>query len=813
MEKLHSQCRYTTTARSRRQKAPDGNLSEDSCHPSSDSSQSSDGGVLLRPSASHTAQNMNEITHKSDTGDDVVIPSQQFILLRSASDHTNSQKSALPWPNRGTTPIAQLGGLFNNSIGSDPPSTSEEALEISSVISGSRPSSPDHNTSIRPIKLNGSLSFRASRALTSSVPPNINGLGGGIVPIAVHGPEQREHTHHTNTTGTSSNQTSPPRQRYFAYVEDADSDDTEPRTDSLNSFAVNTGVVRDQDHRTAPGEFSLEAEQSSVSYDQGLSRPPSRVANSLSSDYPLSTYSLDGWGSEVYDDEYDMGEKQSRSISPSLRTPPSSSHQSSLSKDTNRIKIGQRPSKVYPRRILRPRRTDTPDLPLPNDPDYRSFAPTAPSSADGLSPRTYYPYGPQPGLGVPPYAPSVPAPNHEPHFAPSSPYGQYPGPDIPPGYPNYVQYQQGNPYSIPPNPDYFQPPPPLLTNIQGSPTRLYPLDPRAGKLTSQQEPENVFNSASAVNITPLYKPPVSSDPSEHDISFQIPLKKAVKLNIPCRGEMAGYWETDSSPNGPGGNSCLTRIRSLEYYADRSGQDKITILRPQLADTSALGGMGVLRWLHLQQSTLCLNDLRDLIHNCRGLDEDLKTLTDGFLKDECAKFEKKYSSGSRHGYYIEPGTVLRCDARYDHEPDKVGKSVFFCSVPYLQLGKQDQPKSTREEFDMHVHPARTLMESLYDYDLLDDRDSRQAILQRAPPEQDSILYIPQIWYILCGSDILISYSQLSFDDICKDSIQTRDESSRSLIANVTDLDNHQFSVALKTTDSFFVSLLESIMGLG
>lgn len=63
------------------------------------------------------------------------------------------------------------------------------------------------------------------------------------------------------------------------------------------------------------------------------------------------------------------------------------------------------------------------------------------------------------------------------------------------------------------------------------------------------------------------------------------------------------------------------------------------------------------------------------------------------------------------------------------------------------------------------------------------------------------------------DILISYSQLSFDDICKDSIQTRDESSRSLIANVTDLDNHQFSVALKTTDSFFVSLLESIMGLG
>jgi hypothetical protein len=62
------------------------------------------------------------------------------------------------------------------------------------------------------------------------------------------------------------------------------------------------------------------------------------------------------------------------------------------------------------------------------------------------------------------------------------------------------------------------------------------------------------------------------------------------------------------------------------------------------------------------------------------------------------------------------------------------------------------------------------------------------------------------------DILISYSQLSVDEICGDSIQKRDESSKSLIADVTDLDNHQFSVALKTTDSFFVSPFESVMVL-
>ncbi|KAI3327062.1 hypothetical protein HD806DRAFT_381807 [Xylariaceae sp. AK1471] len=170
--------------------------------------------------------------------------------------------------------------------------------------------------------------------------------------------------------------------------------------------------------------------------------------------------------------------------------------------------------------------------------------------------------------------------------------------------------------------------------------------------------------------------------------------------------------------------------------------------------------------------------------------------------ECAKFEKKYSSGSNRGYYIEPGTVLRCDGRYDQKPSRGEKSVFFCSVPYLQLGKQVEPVNNDVESEKHIHPARTLMESLYDYDLLDNRDGRQAILQCSPPEQDSILYIPQIWYLLCGSDVLISYSQLSFSDICGDSIKAQDESNRSLIAVVTDLDNHQFSVALKTTDSLF-----------
>jgi hypothetical protein len=611
------------TPRSRRRKAADGNESEDSCYPSSDSSKSSDGGVSLRP-ASDIGHDVSKAASKSDRDNNAVGPSQQFILLRSTSDHTDSQDHTLPWDSYGTSSIAQLGGRFDDLTESSTSSTGEGALEISSVISASRPASPDNTTSFQPIHLNKAPSSSASQALAAGAPPNLNKLGKATGSVAVHGPNQKEHTHSMNTTETSSSKARPPRHQYFAYVEDADSDEAATRTGSLDSLAVHIDEGRDRHHRTAPEEFLPESEQPGVFYNTGFSTSSSRAASSLSSDnYPSSTYPSDDRSSGVYRDGHDMGKTQSRSISPSLRTLPPSSHQSSLSEDMNhtgsppmlrraypkRILRPRRtdtpmPRRAYPKRILRPRRTDTPmtqnfpNPPLSSYPGYTSFAPNDPTSNYGPPPPTHIPYNPQ----VPPYAPSVPVPNHDPPFAPSNPYGQYPRLDIPPGYPNYVQYQQGNPYPITPNPNYpnyYQPPPPPSTIIPELPIKSYPLNPGASKLTSHQEPENVFQSVSAVKTTSSYKAPVSSDPSGHDISFQMSLKKSGMLNIPWRGEMAGHWEMDNSPDGPGGNGYITRIRSLEYYADRSGQDKITILCPQLSvsDMSASGGMGVLRWLY------------------------------------------------------------------------------------------------------------------------------------------------------------------------------------------------------------------------
>ncbi|KAI1125615.1 hypothetical protein F5Y10DRAFT_226897 [Nemania abortiva] len=808
MAKPPGRRRFTKTPRNRRREVTDGNTSEDSKHPSSDSSESSGGGVSLRPSMCSNGHKNAEDTRGPDTDDDAVGPSQHSSPLGSTSHRNSSQKYSLLWSGSGTLPSPRLGGQPDDSMAKKTSSTSDWALEVSSMISTSRPASPDNTTLIQPIKPSSISVPGSPQARASSPTPNWIMLGGGTTPVAIHGPDQQEHTHHTNTAEATSNQTARPRGPYVAYVEDAtDSEEEVFHTDSLDSLAVETGNIGDYRHPTA----SREQPEQSRFFDDEEQSTSSPVARSPSS-HSYSDYS-DDWTPDELHEESNTEETQRRPVRRSLRKSVPTPYQSSSSEDMNHTRSRPKHGRAFRRRILRPRRTNTPDLQnYPNPP--RSFAPNAPASRYAPPPSSYQGYGPYPGLYVPPYAPSAPIQSYEPPFAPYNPYySQYTDAHAPSGYPNYVHYQRENPAYFTPNPNYSQPPPPPSTIIPEPPTKPLPLDPGTSKLTPRQEPENAFHIASAIKTALSYNPPTSSDPSGHEISFQIPLKcpsapdnpgkqKSVMFGAPYGGEMSGHWDLDSSAYRQSGKSYLTRIQSLEYYVDRSSQGRITILPSQLTDTTTSDGGRELRWLHLQHDTLCISHLRELIRNCRYIDEDLRSLTDGFLEVECTRFEKKYSVGSRHGYYIEPGTVLRCDVRCDQEPDRGTKSVFFCSVPYLQLGKHGGSNDNGEEADMRLHPARTLMESLYDYDLPDDRDNRQAILRCLSPEQESILYIPQTWYILCGSEILISYSQLSLDEIRGDSIKAQDESSGSLIAFVTDLDNNQFSVALKPTDSYF-----------
>ncbi|KAI0419057.1 hypothetical protein F5X98DRAFT_90315 [Xylaria grammica] len=793
--------RYSKAPRSRHRDAINDHTSENSWYSSSDPSDSSDssGGVSLVPSLSETGWNTSQITSPKSDGNNAASVFQQ------------------------SRPLSLICGICSSSAENQRHSTSSQIPEAPGIVLPSRPVSRDNTPPFEPLNLGGVISHGAPQpnsgsldwTAVSDAAPGLNGLNEGAV---------REYDHqHTRRIILPKRPAIQPtsRQAYFAYVEDADSDESAAHdANSSSSLAVETGVREDRRQRMVLGPSLSE---SGVLPDGGLSKSSFRVISPTSSDSDYSSTASGSWdGENSPEDDQNLMEP---SLSP---TPSSSSKQPSLSGDTHDSRSRARHRKTFPRRTLRPRRQtesstsrnhrnpfspNYSNYPYQNAKDYAGYRPPPPS---------YDPYGPRLGLNVPPYAPSAPGPSFGSPLSPYETYSQYPDFNLPSGYPNYNQHAQGNTHNLTTNPNYFQPPPHPLSTYNLEPViESHALGPTPQIVGSD---ENVLHTAPIPKTATPYKPPVSSGPSGHDISCQIPFKssstsdsevkgKSVASGLKYSTEMSGHWEKGGLRFGQGGKSCLTRIRSLEHCIDRSGQDRITVIRPHSAETNKADGARTLRWLHIQQNALCLNDLRELVRNCRFLEDDLISVADRFLEMECAKFEKKYSSGNRQGYYIEPGTVLRCDVRYDQDLNRGTKSVFFCSVPYLQLdshGKLGKHGDLGEDGRRRTHPARTLMESLYDYGLLDDRDSRQAILQCQTPGNDNILYIPQIWYLLCGSDILISYSQLPLDEISRDSIQARDESDRSLIAVVTDLDNHQFSVSLKSTDSFFVSLRLSII---
>ncbi|GAW26160.1 hypothetical protein SAMD00023353_2300320 [Rosellinia necatrix] len=784
----------------RHREATNGNLSEDSLYISSDQCES--GGVSIAPGLKANDVGL------SAAGDDNPINLSPRSSRPSFTSNSNSN------PN-GTASSARPGKLLSGSEGYEAPSTSDGVLEELSSVLAHRSSPPSGTAWSMPSDFSNIASAGASQA-NGGYSEQASAVGTRERKVITRRPNEG-YGHNGRSTERTKIKTSHPRPGYYyAYVEDADDGQANSHPSLPVSQTGESGSYRDYRHNRESALY-----------------PPKSRKHDITP--PLNSRDWDDWntnsgtdasseGDMSSDDESSVGERPQRYVPPVTRTPLSRSYNPSMPEDTNNTRSRLKRRINYPR--SRPRRRSR-ESPTPQNRshsfqphylNYRSTTPNVPGPNYGPPPPSYYYYDPQPGPSVPPYAPSVPGPSYEPPFLPYNTYDQYPGFDAPYEYPNYNQYQRDN-YYYPTNTGYPQPPPPSWAYVPEPPEKPATLDPVATKVISKRKPVNTRRGIPAVEPASVYKPPVSSDPSGHDISFQISLKnsisvsnpKSVMLDSARNRKLLGDSEISGFGLDRGGKVCCTKIRSLEHYADRSGQDRITIVCPQIADACKPDGMRVLRWFHLQQNTLCLKDLREFIRRYRYLDEDLITIADRFLEDDCAKFEKKYSNRGHSSYYIEPGTVLRCDLMYEQEPSRSGKSILFCSVPYLDLGRHDVPENPGEERDVHLHPTRTLMESLYDYDLLNDRDSRQAILQCPPSEQNNILYIPQIWYLLCGSDILISYSQLPLSEIRGDAIQTRDESSRSLIALVTDLDNHQFSVALKTTDSFF-SALERIEAL-
>jgi hypothetical protein len=149
----------------------------------------------------------------------------------------------------------------------------------------------------------------------------------------------------------------------------------------------------------------------------------------------------------------------------------------------------------------------------------------------------------------------------------------------------------------------------------------------------------------------------------------------------------------------------------------------------------------IRWFHLHSERLDFASFRGLCLGISGLTERLRKLVRQ-LFDKVEKDKLKVFLG---GMFIEPGTVLRADE--SHQPDI--QSVTFSCVPYFDLHvPARKTPATANRFS-----SRTLMQSYYPYEPVQERDAEQAYRIFGNERHNALVHVPNMWMLNIGPNIV------------------------------------------------------------
>ncbi|KEY68615.1 hypothetical protein S7711_05795 [Stachybotrys chartarum IBT 7711] len=254
---------------------------------------------------------------------------------------------------------------------------------------------------------------------------------------------------------------------------------------------------------------------------------------------------------------------------------------------------------------------------------------------------------------------------------------------------------------------------------------------------------------------------------------------------------------------------LLAIHAIEYSVGQGGQSKTVLVcpgGPQKHDTASESVQ--LRWLHVQRQTLKFQVLQRLVLNCHYIPNDLLSVALTALDE----VETRFARTSEHGSYIEPGSIVRFVGKYlGGKPRSHGKPtetepVIFLSSPHLQIQKAATRSGTDEGYG-----ARTLLQSLYGYDVGGDRESTQVIKKSGISKQ--LLHVSQLWCLLIGSSILITFSDQSAQTIRGDTVSVDDRSwgSEPITLHIFDMYGRTYNTVVDP-DYTYVDLLRHAVAL-
>lgn len=124
--------------------------------------------------------------------------------------------------------------------------------------------------------------------------------------------------------------------------------------------------------------------------------------------------------------------------------------------------------------------------------------------------------------------------------------------------------------------------------------------------------------------------------------------------------------------------------------------------------------------------------------------------DGMLKHLVLQLFDRIRTTARtqifHGFFIEPGTVLRCFGEIASETGKANLSATFLCFPYLALRQLDNlirdPK--------RKYPIRTILQMMYPHEPIRHVEHPPAFCKGLKKSAQGVMYVPQLWAVIIGS---------------------------------------------------------------
>ncbi|KAF5227783.1 hypothetical protein FAUST_11550, partial [Fusarium austroamericanum] len=122
----------------------------------------------------------------------------------------------------------------------------------------------------------------------------------------------------------------------------------------------------------------------------------------------------------------------------------------------------------------------------------------------------------------------------------------------------------------------------------------------------------------------------------------------------------------------------------------------------------------------------------------------------------------------YGEFVDPGTVLRLDGTLPIM-NSLASGIFTC-LPYLDVGCEDAGQTPSPS--ARAFPSRGLLQTLYPFEAVKDREKEQ-VIRRLGDKEPKIIRVSQLWALSLRNehlkDLLITYGTMAMDSLYGDSL--------------------------------------------